>query len=169
MRAVLVTRLRTYWKMEAANSVVVPLVGTGLIYANGDTVGWLVAVAMLAASWMLVIGTIALRAHYLTVTGDADAMGRVVPLLARCQTPSAILCVAGLVAAGVHHWQDAAWTASVIAGWVFATLAVLEYVNYYHVQLQHFDHRPDWVRLLAGKGFRASHLARALRRYRAAT
>ena len=43
-----------------------------------------------------------------------------------------------------------------------AVLAVLEYVNYYHRQLQHFDSREDFRRLLTGKGFRKSWLARDL-------
>jgi hypothetical protein len=49
-----------------------------------------------------------------------------------------------------------AWTAAVF----FGLLAVLEYVNYYHVQLNHFDNAADFRRLLSGKGFRKPHLAR---------
>jgi hypothetical protein len=45
-------------------------------------------------------------------------------------------------------------------------LAVLEYINYYHVQLQHFDHAPDWQRLVSGRGFRRSHLAREIERWK---
>ncbi|MEN9392769.1 MAG: hypothetical protein RLZZ104_1112, partial [Pseudomonadota bacterium] len=41
-----------------------------------------------------------------------------------------------------------------------AVLAVLEYINYYHRQLQHFDNGEDFQRLLAGKGFRKSWMAR---------
>ncbi len=167
MRAALVRRLRSYWKIEAGNVILVPLVGAALVIANHGTISWPLAVAMSATSGLLVIGTIALRAHYLTVAGDVSAMDRVVPLLARCQIPAAILCAAGVAGAGVQHWQDGAWTPSVIAAWVYAALAALEYVNYYHVQLQQFDHAPDRARLFAGKGFRASHLARALKRYRA--
>ncbi len=43
-------------------------------------------------------------------------------------------------------------------------LAVLEYINYYHVPLQHFDHAPDWQRLVSGRWFRRSHLAREIER-----
>ena len=168
MRAALVRRLRSYWKMEAGNVILAPLVGSVLVIANHDTVSWPLAVAMSATSGLLVIGTIALRAHYLTVAGDAGAMDRVVPVLARCQIPAATLCAAGVAGAGIQHWQDGAWTPAVIAAWVYVTLAVLEYVNYYHVQLQQFDHAPDRARFIAGKGFRASHLSRALKRYRAA-
>ena len=122
---------------------------------------------MAATSGLLVIGTIALRAHYRTVAGDARAMDRVAPLLARCQIPAIILCATGVAGAAIQHWQDAAWTPAVIAAWVFVALALLEYVNYYHIQLQQFDHGPDWARFKAGRGFRPSHLARALKRHRA--
>ena len=168
MRGVLVKRLRSYWKMEAANVLFVPAFAVYLVHSGGDEIGWLLIVAMLSASALLIAGSVALRAHYLTVAGDGGAMARVVPVLARSQLPLALLSVAGVLAAGVLHWQEAAWTPSVIAAWVLSALATLEYVNYYHIQLQHFDHAPDRARLLAGKGFRASHLARAIRRYRAA-
>jgi hypothetical protein len=39
-------------------------------------------------------------------------------------------------------------------------------VNYYHFQLQHFDHADDFQRLLSGKGFRQSHLSKSIRAYR---
>jgi hypothetical protein len=41
-------------------------------------------------------------------------------------------------------------------------LAILEYINYYHYQLQHFDHAADFARLLSGRGFRRSHLSKAI-------
>ena len=166
MRAALVRRLRSYWKIEAANIVLAPVIGTTMVVAAHDAVDWPLVLAMGAASSLLVIGTIALRAHYQTVVGDTGAMSRVLPLLARCQLLAIIACAVGIAGAVVQHLRDAAWTPSVIAAWVFSMLAVLEYINYYHVQLQHFDHGPDWARLLAGKGFRASHLGRALKRYR---
>jgi hypothetical protein len=49
-----------------------------------------------------------------------------------------------------------------IAATACAALAALEYVNYYHRQLQHFDSWADFKRLLAGKGFRKSWMARDL-------
>lgn len=49
---------------------------------------------------------------------------------------------------------------------IAASLAMLEYVNYYHRQLQHFDHAADWKRLLEGRGFRASQMATDLQRLR---
>lgn len=53
-----------------------------------------------------------------------------------------------------------------VPGMVFLVVAVLEYVNYFHVQLMH-DNRAD-VRRLRRLGFRKSHLARDLTRRRGA-
>ena len=53
-----------------------------------------------------------------------------------------------------------------LAATICSTLAVLEYINYYHRQLQHFDHAADFKRLLTGKGFRKSQMAIDLCRYR---
>jgi hypothetical protein len=57
-------------------------------------------------------------------------------------------------------------SAQFLAPAVLLLLAVLEYVNYYHVQLQHFDHDADWRRLMSGRGFRPSHLAREIDRWK---
>ncbi|NRD89867.1 hypothetical protein C8024_11005 [Sphingopyxis sp. BSNA05] len=42
---------------------------------------------------------------------------------------------------------------------VASALAVAEYINYYHRQLQHFDNMADFKQLLSGKGFRRSQMA----------
>ncbi|GAB7040692.1 MULTISPECIES: hypothetical protein [Catenuloplanes] len=80
--------------------------------------------------------------------------GRTVPGLrffraARLVNPA--LLVAGLlVTAGTRAWP----------GLFFAVFAVLEHVNYFHVQLMH-DTRAD-LRRLTRHGLRRSHLARDL-------
>jgi hypothetical protein len=40
-----------------------------------------------------------------------------------------------------------------------SAMALAEYINYYHRQLQHFDNMADFKRLLTGKGFRRSQMA----------
>jgi hypothetical protein len=57
---------------------------------------------------------------------------------------------------------------SLVVSLLLALLAILEYVNYYRVQLQHFDHAADFKRLVTGRGFRRSHLAKAIAAYRTA-
>lgn len=58
------------------------------------------------------------------------------------------------------------WTWPVIGAAILTLLAALEYVNYYHRQLQHFDRSSDFKRLITGGGFRRSHMARNLTAYR---
>ena len=78
-----------------------------------------------------------------------------------------LLTAGAVVAAGVallEHGFDAA----AIATLVLTALAVLEYVNYYKIQLQHFDHAPDFKRVMQGRGFRKAHMARELEAWRRA-
>ena len=93
--------------------------------------------------------------------------GDFAPLLRRISAwriPALVLivasCVSALLGWGVPSWSADLTDRNVATG--SAVLAVLEYVNYYHRQLQHFDNREDFRRLLAGKGFRKSWLARDL-------
>jgi hypothetical protein len=72
----------------------------------------------------------------------------------------------GAVVWRLATWADL-WSPDAIAAAVLATLAALEYVNYYHVQLQHFDNAADFKRLVSGKGFRRAHLARAIDAWKA--
>jgi hypothetical protein len=60
------------------------------------------------------------------------------------------------------------WSGAVIAALACSALGSLEYVNYYRVQLQHFDNLADFKRLLGGRGFRKAHLARDLAAFREA-
>ena len=53
-----------------------------------------------------------------------------------------------------------------IAATVCGLLAALEYINYYHRQLQHFDNAADFKRLMSGRGFRRSQMAADLERFR---
>ena len=78
------------------------------------------------------------------------------------------MLLATLAAIALCLWQIAfkgmTWTN--IVAIVLTTLAALEYVNYYHVQLQHFDNGADVRKLLRGAGFRQAHMARDLALYR---
>ncbi len=89
-------------------------------------------------------------------------------LIAWCQGPALILTLSAVIAV-VFGWTrqgvfNTGWDQGVAT--FAAVLALLEYVNYYHRQLQHFDHGPDFKRLLAGKGLRPSQMAKDLKDYR---
>ena len=93
-------------------------------------------------------------------------MQRAAVCLGPLQLPAALLCATS-VGASVTEWEiDGGWTPSAVVALCCALLAVLEYINYYVVQLQHFDNAADWRRLWTGGGFRKSHLARAIFKYR---
>lgn len=162
----IVSRLTSYWKLEAINAVILPLIGCVLVVQAGGTVSLWVIAAMAACSLILVIGAAAWRMELAQAQGDKALAERIMPWLAQSQRPAQAAALLGAVAAGIEPWNAGGLAPSAIAALVFGVLAVLEYVNYYVAQLQHFDHAPDLRRLLSGKGFRRPHLARAIDRWR---
>jgi hypothetical protein len=162
-----IRRLENYWKIEAGNVVLIPAIAVLVVVRSGGSVTAALVLAMLACSFLLVIGTIALRMMLRKARGDADATRDRIPLLVRMRWPAIGLCAAAAVAVAID-WISRGPTLSAerLAPTVLLLLAVLEYVNYYHVQIQHFDHAPDWRRLLSGRGFRPSHLAREIDRWK---
>lgn len=162
-------RLTNYWKIEAGNAVFIPALAVYLVLRSGGTISAALVLSGLACSFLLVIGTIVLRMMLRQARGEANATADRIPLLIRLRWPAIGLCVAAAIALGIE-WVDAGpqLSTQLVAPAVLLLLAVLEYVNYYHVQLQHFDHAPDWQRLVSGRGFRRSHLAREIDRWKRA-
>ncbi|MEO6581556.1 MAG: hypothetical protein ABIN68_01960 [Sphingomicrobium sp.] len=155
-----------YWQMEAANTVFVP----GLALALGFPRYWLEAIALIlaivATAGFLVVGTAYWRAVDRRLRlGDAAVTGRALALADRVEEPVLVangLAIVATVAALISH----GWSRSVIAAACLSLLAALEYINYYHRQLQHFDSAADLKRLLTGRGLRIAHMARELAKWR---
>lgn len=153
--------------MEAANVALIPLAAFAAVRLLGGSVSPALVVSALAASALLVIGTLYLRALHQVSLRKSEPLAFWVPILARLQIPSALLATAAVavtafeVATAASRWSPEQGIAIALS-----VLAVLEYVNYYHVQLQHFDHAADFKRLMTGKGFRTSQLARDIARWR---
>jgi hypothetical protein len=167
MRKKLVSRLSGYWKMEAANVIGVPLLAWVTLRASDSAVTAWVASAMVACSGLLVIGAAAWRMELAQLQGERALAAKLLRWLGPSRPLGIALAVLGAVA-GVAEWLRAGgFTGPAIAAAVLGLLAVLEYVNYYEVQLQHFDHAADFKRLITGKGFRKAHLARAVENWRA--
>ena len=161
-RGPVVRRLAWYWPMEAANVVLMPGI---MVVLSKAQLGLPALLAILPMSAMLVAGTRYLRAKYRQLSAG-QLIGKALVWLAAAQMP---LLAATLVAlaAMVWVWVDPAVTRGLAERWVVsaaAVLAALEYVNYYHWQLQHFDNANDWQRLISGRGFRKSQLRRDLER-----
>lgn len=161
-----VRRLRNYWKIEAMNVVLIPAAAAYIVLHFGGKITLPLVLCMCACSFLLVIGTVALRMMLRKAEGIGEAADHVVPLLARLRWPAVALCVAAAAACG-YDWATGGLHLSPdrVVSLLVLLLAVLEYINYYHVQIQHFDHAADWQRLLAGRGFRRSHLAREIERW----
>jgi hypothetical protein len=166
MRKRIISRLKSYWRLEAANAVFVPGLVAILVINSGDRVSTPLMLAMAACALLLVIGATAWRMELRSAEGDTRLECVAMPWLARLQTPSLSLAALSVCAAGVEVWRDGGWSPSALATTILALLAALEYINYYVIQLQHFDHAADFARLIRGKGFREAHLAKSLRRWR---
>ena len=98
--SVLIRRLTTYWKIEAGNVVFVPSIAIYLVLSSGGTISAALVLSCLACSFLLVIGTMALRMMLRKARGDAGATKTRIPLLRGLRWPALALCVATAVALG---------------------------------------------------------------------
>ena len=141
------------------------IVPAAMILLSRAQLGLPAVLAIIPMCALLVAGAAYLRAKYQQLNRRLPIDNALVGLAA-AQIP---LLAGVLIALGTMAWvwlystqEDALaerWTVTVAA-----LMAALEYVNYYHRQLQHFDNVNDWKRLLRGKGFRKSALRRDLER-----
>ena len=92
--SVLIRRLTTYWKIEAGNVVFVPSIAIYLVLSSGGTISAALVLSCLACSFLLVIGTMALRMMLRKARGDAGATKTRIPLLRGLRWPALALCVA---------------------------------------------------------------------------
>ncbi len=152
--------------MELWNALLVPVFALGIATWFSTVDGW-VAVGIVPCSTLLLLGGLYWRAAVARLRGDDAPMQRLLPWLDRLERPLAVGVVVAL-AATAWVWRPGGdapagtrWTL-----FVLAVMAALEHVNYFHRQLNHFDHGPDLQRLLSGRGFRRAHLARDLERHR---
>ena len=167
-KARLKRRLTSYWKLEAANVVILPALAVTLVLRAGDEVSLPVVIGLSAASLLLIVGAAAWRMALAELDGDHTLVRRLLPWLAEVRWPTLVLSGVAVLAASAEIWADGGWSPSAIAASISAALAALEWVNYYRVQLQHFDHMADLRRLVSGHGFREAYLAKAIRRWEAA-
>lgn len=140
------------------------LVPAFLLWLNQWQISVITVAPMAATTLLLVIGALYWRGKVRQLRGDGRNFTGLLRAISVWQRPALVLTLFGCGMAG-SGWLFPAWSAG-LADRNIATgcaiLAVLEYVNYYHRQLQHFDNRDDFQRLLAGKGFRKSWMARDL-------
>jgi hypothetical protein len=163
LRADLVRRFGGYWRMEAGNVVLVPGLVALVAHQLDAALGPATWAGAAAASFYLLLGAAYWRAKYhLVAYGTSPAP--TVRLIARSRRFALVLLsvAAAVVALAWLLPGLRAGTVDLWAGTLLLVAAGLEEVNYFHVQLQHFDRAADFRRLLSGRGFRRAHLRRDL-------
>jgi NaMN:DMB phosphoribosyltransferase len=151
--------------MEAANVLFVPGLALALGWPRSTVGAVAISLAMIASAGLLVVGAL----YWRGVDGRLKGLGRAslkqaLAVADRAETP--MLAATGLaIAASLAAVLIDGFTATSIAAALLTLLAVLEFVNYYRVQLQYFDNLADLKRLATRKLKRA-HLARDLAHFR---
>lgn len=146
--------------------MLVPGIALGAVWYSGERVPPALIYALYPNIAMLAIGALYWRAALKRLQGDPKPMAYWMGWISGLQRFVVVFLFLACGAALIDFWSGGGVTAGRIAILALVVLALAEYVNYYHVQLQHFDHAADFKRLLAGRGFRASHMARDLKAYR---
>jgi hypothetical protein len=152
--------------MEGLNILLVPGAVFLLSRPNSGAEIIALATASLATAIFLVVGTLFWHGLGRKLRhGDPGPLHRAMAFADRAERPG--LIVTGLAALAMF-WalSEEGLSGAVIGAAVLTLLAVLEWVNYYRRQLQHFDNGADFRRLLTGKGFRRSHMRRELAAFR---
>lgn len=158
-------RLEGYWRLEGFNVLLVPAIALYLAWPPQGAGAIALLLTLVTNALLLLAGAAYWRASLRRLRGDAATMRALLPRLDRAQRPILLLVFASGIATVAAALVDG-WTTSVIVATGAAVLAALEYINYYRVQLQHFDHAPDFARLLRGRGWRAAHMGRDLAAWR---
>ena len=161
-------RLDSYWKLELMNVIVLPAVMVLWPLSYGYRIGWGSYFSMIPMCGLLYIGGIYWRSKRQALDVGIAPVQLVMPRISKAQYPLMLLSIIAITIA-ILLWVRPDLSASRGDQWTATTaaaLAGLEYINYYHRQLQHFDHGPDFKRLLAGQGFRRSQLAKDLKNWK---
>ena len=156
--------------MEVANAVFIPSAMLLVAISEDTRIGLLSGIAIIPMSVLLLLGGFYWRGKMLKMQGRPTPLRRVLAWADRLQWILLVLVIAASIAVAAA-WVSPAISASLadrICATIAAVLAGLEYINYYHRQLQHFDHFADLKKLFSGQGFRPAQMAVDLKRFRKA-
>lgn len=161
-------RLSSYWKIELGNVIIVPAAMIALAYMSESPVGWLSLFAMTPMCGLLAVGGLYWRGKHMRLKGENSALDSALTLAHKAQYLLLMLTVLACFITAVAFGMSglARGTGDLIVSAVAVVLTALEYINYYHRQLQHFDHAADFKRLITGRGFRPSQMSQDLAKWR---
>jgi hypothetical protein len=164
-------RLESYWRLELFNAVLLPAIAIYALAVTGQAIGLLGISCLIPTSALLIAGGCYWRAKARQLRRVRSNLDSTLYWLDRLQYPLLVSCitVSLLCVADLSLLRFSVSTGDRVVAIVATTLGILEYINYYQRQLQHFDHAPDFLRLLNGKGFRKSQLRADLERFRKQT
>lgn len=168
-KAQLKTRLSSYWKLEVGNAALVPGAMAYFCYVFWNPIGWVSLVCFVPMILLLVIGGLYWRGKYHQLGGRQDSLNAALKLAHVCEIPLVIALMLQTILM-IVIWSPTAPSSHPsdrVMATIALSLAVLEHINYYHRQLQHFDNGADFRRLLSGKGFRRAQMHVDLKRWRA--
>lgn len=156
---------RDYGRLEGFNAVLIPAIATYFGWPNDLAGAIVLTLANLAVMIGLIVGTLYWLAVAAQIKRNSRPMIAAMQFASSAQWPMLVVVVAAAIGIAALFAMRG-WSLSNGVAAIVTLLAALEYVNYYLVQLQHFDNARDWRRLLNGQGFRRAHMARALERWR---
>ena len=161
-------RLEKYWRLEAANIGLLPLAVLLMVGSAGGTPNLTLAIALAVNSILLAIGACYWRIVLARIEGDRRPFDQWIPRLAAAEPYALALTVLTVATTGYDLMAgNGSWPPQRIAAVAITALAALEYINYYRVQLQYFDHAADFAALVKRKSLKSAHLARDIAAWRA--
>jgi hypothetical protein len=158
-------RLGPYWKMERGCAFLFPPLAFALVRPGSWAAASVLALSLAACCATLLVGAAYWRALWARLEQGRPSMDAALSMAQRWKP----YCCGLMIVSLIISVANIAWTGANVASLTalgFSILAVLEYINYYHVQLQNFDHGPTFRRFLTRRTFPEAHLAKDLRAFR---
>lgn len=148
--------------MEAGNVVLVPAVAAFFAQPANLFETLVFGLAAIACGGFLLVGSFYWSGKHDRIEhGGRKKIDRALTIAVRAKWPLLFITAASIVV-DVYAIATAGFRPALIAASVLTLLAGLEYVNYYQLQLQHFDRWSDFQRLMTERKLRQAHMARDL-------
>jgi uncharacterized membrane protein len=152
----LIGRFRYVWTFELFNALIVFPGLAWRLSANLD-LGVFTILTTGLLSFLLIVGSAFAFLKWRDVRSGTHTLARCGGLFRALRAVIPVVLAVPPVLLG--YWGDTLSSADVIVGLLLYTLAALEYVNYFHVQLS-YDNRKDVSYLLSQKTLKRGLIAR---------